>query len=330
LTTTTENATTGTASDLMAQGGPGPVVDRGFRLLALLGGLTVLAVLAGIAASTTSKAWPAFRHQGLSYFYSTDWDPSHGHFGAWPFIYGTLVVSAIALVIAVPVSVGIALFITELTPRRFRPLVVTFMDLLAAVPSVVFGLWGLLVLAPHLLPVYVRISDAFHGVPVLKTIFARGPSGQAYFTAALVLALMITPIITSLTREVFLTVPRNDKEGALALGATRWEMITGVVFPHSTGGMVGAVMLGLGRAMGETIAVALLIGGNPQVFTSLFGSGDAMPSVIARNLGESGIYPFYREALIGLGVTLFAMTILVNMAGRRVVAGLDARLRGGV
>jgi phosphate transport system permease protein len=199
---------------------------------------------------------------------------------------------------------------------------------MAAVPSVVFGLWGLLVLAPNLTGLYDHISSAVASIPVLKTLLARGPSGQSYFTAGLVLALMITPIITSLTREVFRTVPRNDKEGALALGATRWEMITGVVLPHSTGGIVGAVMLGLGRAMGETIAVALLIGGNARVFHSLFGPGDAMPSVIARNLGESSIYPYYREALIGLGVTLFALTIVVNIVGRRVVGRLDQRLRG--
>jgi phosphate transport system permease protein len=314
--------------DLRVRAGAGPAVDRGFRVLALGGGLTVLAILAGIAISTTSKAWPAFRIEGLSYFFSTDWDPINAHFGAFPFIYGTLVVSAIALILAVPVSIGIALFITELAPRRIRSSVITVLDLMAAVPSVVFGLWGLLVLAPHLNGVYDSVSSAVSGVPVLNTLLARGPSGQSYFTAGLVLALMITPIITSLTREVFRTVPRNDKEGALALGATRWEMITGVVFPHSTGGMVGAVMLGLGRAMGETIAVALLIGGNARVFHSLFGPGDSMPSVIARNLGDSSIYPYYREALIGLGVTLFAMTILVNIAGRRVVGRLDKRLRG--
>jgi len=314
--------------DLRARGGAGPTIDRGFRVLALVGGLTVLAILAGIAISTTKRAWPAFRFEGITYLFSTDWDPINGHFGAFPFIYGTLVVSAIALLFAVPVSIGIALFITELAPRRIRSTVVTVIDLMAAVPSVVFGLWGLLVLAPNLNGVYDHISSAVASIPVLNTVLARGPSGQSYFTAGLVLALMITPIITSLTREVFRTVPRNDKEGALALGATRWEMITGVVFPHSTGGMVGAIMLGLGRAMGETIAVALLIGGNARIFHSLFGPGDAMPSVIARNLGESSIYPYYREALIGLGVTLFAMTILVNIGGRRAVSRIDRRLRG--
>jgi phosphate transport system permease protein len=314
--------------DLSVRGGVGSQVDRGFRVLALAGGLAVLAILAGIAISTTQKAWPAFRLEGVSYLFSTDWDPARAHFGAFPFIYGTLIVSAIALVFAVPVSMGIALFITELAPRRIRSTVVTVIDLMAAVPSVVFGLWGLLVLAPNLNGVYDSISSAVASVPVLNTLLARGPSGQSYFTAGLVLALMITPIITSITREVFRTVPRNDKEGALALGATRWEMITGVVLPHSTGGMVGAIMLGLGRAMGETIAVALLIGGNARVFHSLFGPGDAMPSVIARNLGESSIYPYYREALIGLGVTLFAMTILVNIAGRRIVGRLERRLRG--
>jgi phosphate transport system permease protein len=316
------------ATDLHSRRGAGRLVDTGFRWLALIAGLTVLVVLAGIAISTTRSAWPAFRFEGLHYFYGTDWNPASQHFGAFAFIYGTLVVSLISLVVAVPVSIGIALFITELAPRRTRPIVVTLIDLLAAVPSVVFGLWALLVVAPHLAPIYGHVSDAFSGIPVLRTLFERGASGQSYLTAGMILALMITPIITSISREVFLTVPRNDKEGALALGATRWETITGVVMPHSTGGVVGAVMLGLGRAMGETIAVALLIGGNPRIYHSLFGSGDAMPSVIARNLGESGIYAHYQAALIGLGVTLFAMTIAVNMAGRAIVGAFDRRLKG--
>ncbi len=309
--------------------GRGRRADVTFRIIALGAGLFVIAILAGIAITMTQRAWPAFTFQGLSYFTSTTWNPNAQQFGALPFIYGTIVVSVIALLFGVPMSVGIALFTTEVAPRRMRSSVVTVIDLLAAIPSVVFGLWGLKVLAPHLKGSYDRVSDAVSGIPGLNTLFGHGVSGQAYFTAGLILALMITPIVTSVTREVFTTVPRNDKEGALALGATRWEMIRGVVLPHSSGGMVGAILLGLGRAMGETIAVALVIGGNPRIYGSLFGPGDAMPSVIARNLGESNNTPHYQAALIGLGVTLFVVCILVNIGARWGVAAFDRRSRGG-
>ncbi|MEY2592253.1 MAG: phosphate transport system permease protein [Acidimicrobiaceae bacterium] len=312
-------------SDLEGSG-RGAAADQVFRVVALLAGLTVLAVLAGIAISTTQKAWPAFSKAGLSYITSTDWNPGQGKFGALAFVYGTVVVSLIAVVVAVPVSLGIALFATEVAPRRLRSTITTIMDLLAAVPSVVFGLWGFLVLRPQLKDIYNSIADAVSGIPVLNRIFGPSLSGQSFMTAGLIVALMITPIITSIAREVFLTVPRNDKDGALALGATRWEMITGVVLPHSSGGIVGAVMLGLGRAMGETIAIALVIGASPQIVANLFGQGDAMPSVIARNLNESS--GDYQAALIGMGVLLFALTIAINISARRLVVGFDRRLKG--
>jgi len=315
-------------TDLLAAPGRAAAVDSGFRMLALGAGLLVLAVLAAIAVSTTQKAWPAFRLEGLSYFTSSDWNPTQHRFGALAFIYGTVMVSAIAVAIGVPVSVGIALFTTEMAPRRLRSLVVTVVDLLAAVPSVVFGLWGLIVLAPWLDGIYDWISARTRGVPVLSSLLAPGVSGTSYFTAGVVLALMITPIVTSVAREVFATVPANDRAGALALGATRWEMIRGVVLPHATGGLVGAIMLGLGRAMGETIAVALLIGGNPRIYASLFGPGDAMPSVIARNLGDAGLYPDYRPALIGLGVTLFVIVVVVNAMARWGVGIAQRRMVG--
>jgi phosphate transport system permease protein len=200
------------------------------------------------------------------------------------------------------------------------------MDLLAAVPSVVFGLWGFLVLRPQLKDVYNSIADLVHPIPVLNTIFGPSLSGQSFMTAGLIVALMITPIITSISREVFLTVPRNDKDGALALGATRWEMIKGVVLPHSSGGITGAVMLGLGRAMGETIAIALVIGASPQIVANVFAQGEAMPSVIARILNESS--GEYQAALIGLGVALFVLTVGINMAARRLVSSFDRTMKG--
>ncbi|MDP8992126.1 MAG: phosphate ABC transporter permease subunit PstC [Actinomycetota bacterium] len=290
------------------------VTDRAFALVALACGLAVLAILALIALATTDQALPAFRHQGHGFLTSDRWAPSEDSFGALPFVYGTMVVSAIALALAVPVSIGIALFLSELAPRRLRRPVTYVIDLLAAIPSVVFGLWGLLVVAPVIIRLYDRVSSATESVPVLSTLFGSPVNGKSYFTAGLILALMITPIVTSLIREVYDTVPRDHKEAALALGATRWEMIRGAVFPHSRSGTVAAVMLGLGRAMGETIAAALVIGSSPQITARIFGSGDAMAAVIANQFGEAG--GIHRSALIGLGVVLFAMTIVVNMVAR--------------
>ena len=291
--------------------------DIAFRVMALLSGLAVLAILGLIAVSMTGQALPAIREEGIGFLTSSRWAPNELIFGALAFIYGTLVVSAVALTLAVPVSIGIALFLTEIAPRRLRRLVSSLVDLLAAIPSVVYGLWGILVLAPALGRPYRSIADAVEPIPVLSTLFGGTPNGKSYFTAGLILALMVTPIITSITREVFATVPPGQKEAALALGATRWEMIRGAVFPHSRNGVVGAVMLGLGRAMGETIAVALVIGSSPQITARLLASGDALAAVIVNQFGEAG--GVYRSALVALGVLLFAMTIVVNMGAKGII-----------
>lgn len=288
--------------------------DRAFSLLATAAGLAVLAILGLIAVSTTTEALPAFRDEGLGFVTGSRWVPSQNVFGALPFVYGTMVVSTIALVFAVPVSMGIALFLSELAPKRLRRPVVHLIDLLAAVPSVVFGLWGLLVLARVTPGFYDRVSAATDWIPAVGTLFGRPVNGKSYFTAGLILALMITPIVTSLIREVYDTVPRDHKEAALALGTTRWEMIRGAVLPHSRAGTVAAVMLGLGRAMGETIAAALVIGSSPQIAARLFGPGDAMAAVIANEFGEAG--GVHRSGLIGLGVVLFGLTIVVNVVAR--------------
>ncbi len=311
---------------LATQRSGGRIADEAFRLLTLFAGLAILVILVLIAVTTVNNAWPAFREAGFSFITSREWIPNEGKFGALAFIFGTAVIATIAVLIAVPVSVGIALFVTEVAPTRLRSFVVAVMDLLAVIPSVVFGLWGILVLAPNISGLYNSVSNAVDSIPVLTTVFNGTQTGRSFFTAGLILAVMITPIITSVTREVFATVPRNDKDGALALGATRWEMIKGVVFPHSIGGMVGATMLGLGRAMGETIAVALVIGSTPQIVGNVFAGGDAMPAVIANQFGEAtGVH---RAALIGLGVALFALTIIVNVSARSVVRRVDTRLRG--
>jgi phosphate transport system permease protein len=270
--------------------------DSAFKFVALVAGLVVLAILGLIAFSTTKEAWPAFKQEGLGFITSSTWVPADGKFGALAFIYGTVLSSLIALVLAVPVSLGIALYANEAAPRRLRKPVVYVMDLLAAIPSVVYGLWGIIVLAPAIQPVYKAISGAVGDIPVLGWFF-NGDSGRSYMTAGIILAIMITPIVTSLSREVIATVPSAQREAAYGMGATRWEMIRAAVLPWSRGGIVGSVMLGLGRAMGETIAV-----------------GEA-----------SGTH---RAALIGLGVVLFGVTIIVNVSARGIVSRFDRRSQG--
>jgi phosphate transport system permease protein len=299
--------------------------DQLFAWLCLGSGLLVLIVLGLILISTSNEAMPAFRQEGIGFLTSSRWDIPGNQFGALAFIYGTLVASAIALVIAVPISIGLALFITELAPKKLRTPVVYLIDLLAAVPSVVYGLWGILVFGPQIGKLYNSISNAFDGIPVLGTLF-HGASGRSFMTAGIILAIMITPIVTSISREVFATVPADQKEAAWGLGATRFEMIRGAVFPYSRNGLVGAVMLGLGRAMGETIAVALVIGSSPVIIANLFVQGDAMAAVIANQFGEAdGVH---RAALIGLGVVLFVMTVLVNVLARKITGRADRRLAG--
>jgi phosphate transport system permease protein len=226
---------------------------------------------------------------------------------------------------------GVALLLTEVVPRRWSQPIVYVIDLLAVVPSVVWGLWGFLILVPWLQPIYAHVASAVNGIWILGNLFGflngNYVSGASFFTAGLILAIMITPIVTSLSREVIATVPTTDKEGAYALGATRWEMIRGAVWPHSQTGVVGATLLGLGRAMGETIAVALVIGASPTISSHLFTPGYSMPSVIANQFGEATVGVF-RAALIGMGVLLFLLTILVNLSARAIVERNARRMRG--
>jgi len=275
--------------------------DQAFRRLAVGAAGIVLVVLALIAAVMTARAWPVLDAMGLAFFTSTRWSPVEGLYGALPFVWGTLYTSAIALVLAVPVSLGVTLFVTEVAPGWLRRPLIGFVDLLAVIPSVVFGLWGILVLAPHI--------------------------GRSFFTAGLILGIMITPIITSLSREVIETTPRAHKEATYALGATRWEMIRGAIWPHSKGGLVGAVMLGMGRALGETIAAALVIGSAlGQVTLDPFVAGNTMAAVIANQWGEAG--DLQKSALIALAVLLFAITIAVNLAANAIVERSMARSEG--
>jgi phosphate transport system permease protein len=303
-----------------------PLGDRAFQILALASGLLVLVILVLIAYSTTKQSTDWFTTAGWSGVFSKTWDPAKGQYGALAFIYGTILTGFIAVVIAVPLSIGISLLLTEVvSPRVARP-IVSVIDLLAVVPSVVFGLWGFLVFAPWIAGFYGQVASAVKGIPVLDAVFGTPTSGLSFFTAGLILAVMIIPIITSLSREVFATVPAIDKEGAYALGATRLEMIQGAVWPHSKGGVTGAVLLGVGRAMGETIAAALVIGSSPTITSHVFAPGYSMPSVIANEFGEaSGVQ---RSALIGLGVLLFVITIIINLAARFIIVRSARRTAG--
>ncbi len=306
-----------------------PIGDRIFQALALFAGLLVLVILVLIAVTTTQQSTSWFTHEGWSGIFSTNWDFSTNSFGAMTFVYGTAITALIAIIISVPVSVSIALLLNEVVPRRWARPIVYVVDLLAVVPSVVWGLWGILVFAPWAQAhIYSHVASGLTGVPVLSTFFGgTSTSGASFFTAGLVLAFMITPIVTSLSREVIATVPAIDREGAYALGATRWEMIRGAVWPHSQGGVVGAVLLGLGRAMGETIAAALLIGASPVITSHLFSPGYSMPAVIALQFGEAtgGVQ---RAAIIGMCVLLFVITIIVNLIARGVVERSARRGRG--
>jgi phosphate transport system permease protein len=277
--------------------------DRAFRWTAIGAAGLVLLILGMIAVTMTNRALPVLRQMGTDFFTTIRWSPPDVLFGALPFIFGTLFTAAIAVAIAVPISLGVALFITQVAPPWLKKPMVYLVDLLAVVPSVVFGLWGVLVLSQHF------------------------ELGRSFLTAGLILAIMIIPIITSLSREVMETTPPADKEGALALGSTRWEMIGAAVLPHSAGGLVGAVMLGLGRAMGETIAAALVIGSAlGQITLNPFAPGNSMPAVIANEWGEADT--MHKSALIALAVTLFVITIAVNLVATAIVQRSMRRGRG--
>lgn len=303
--------------------------DRAFRGLAIGAAAIVLLVLALIALEMSGRMGPVLDRMGLDYFTSRRWSPAEGMFGALPFVWGTVYTAVIALVLAVPVSLGVALFVTQVASPRIRRPIVYVLDLLAVVPSVVYGLWGVLVLAQPLQELYASIHAVVDGIPVLESIFGPNAQGRSFMTAGIILAIMITPIITSLAREVIETTPQNEKEAAYALGATRWEMIRASVLPHSKGGLVGAVMLGLGRAMGETIAAALVIGSSiGQITINAFAPGNSMPAVIANEWGEAG--DLHKSAMIALALLLFAITIVVNLVSGAIVQRSLRHSRGRV
>jgi phosphate transport system permease protein len=325
VSTVAEADSAGTAESAHPLGHRRPLGDRAFAILALAAGLLVLVILALIAYSTSQQASSWFSAEGLKIF-TDNWAPPTS-FGVLAFVYGTAVTALLAVIIAVPVSIGIALLLTEVVPRRWATPIVYTVDLLAVVPSVVWGLWGILVFVPWVQHIYSSIASGVNGIWVLGFLFGgNNIDGASFFTCGLILAFMITPIVTSLSREVFATAPSIDKQGAYALGATRWEMIRGVVWPHSQGGVVGAVLLGVGRAMGETIAAALVIGSSPEITSHLFSPGYDLPAGIANLFGES--YGEFRASLMGMGVLLFVLTIIINVISRGVVQRSARRARG--
>lgn len=283
--------------------------DAGFRGLMLLAAITVLAIVGLIIAELVQRSGLALHTFGIHFFFNSDWDPVSGVFGAWPFIYGTLVSSFVALIIAVPLALAVAVFVTEMCPRPLRKPISYATELLAAIPSVIYGLWAIFVLVPllrtHVNPLLTRYLG-------WTGLFAGPDYGYSMFSAAVVIAIMIVPIISSIAREVVSVVPQHQREAALALGATRWEMIRIAVLRNARAGIVGAVILGLGRALGETMAVTMVIGNTPQIAKSLLAPGYSMAAVIANEFNEA-TGDLYRSALIEIGLALFIVTIIVNI-----------------
>jgi phosphate ABC transporter permease protein PstC len=273
----------------------------------------ILALIAYFFIKLISESSTAFDRFGVFGFtFTNNWDVSHNLYGALPLLVGTLITSAVALAIGVPIAVATALYLTELCPRRLRGPLTVMVELLAAVPSVVYGLWGVFVLIPKLRPAEQWFSDTFSFLPFV----GGNVPGPNYFIAGLILAIMILPIVSAITREVMATVPPDHKEAALALGATRWEMIRTAILPYSRAGIAGAAMLGLGRAIGETIAVTLLIGNAPTIGKQVFDQGYSLAAVIANEFGEAANNPLHKSSLIAAGVVLFVLTLLVNLVAR--------------
>ncbi len=259
------------------------------------------------------EARPAFSKFGVFGFtFNNDWNVTKDIYGALPLLVGTLITAATALLIGVPVAIAAALYVTELCPRRLRGPLTIMVDLLAAVPSVVYGLWGVFVLIPKLKPVEQFLADKLSFLPFVGGHVA----GPNYFIGGLILAIMIVPIVSAISREVMATVPPDHKEAALALGATRWEMIRMAILPYSRAGITGAAMLGLGRAIGETIAVTLVVGNAAAIGKQIFDQGYTLAAVIANEFGEAANNPVHRAALIAAGLVLFVLTLVINAAAR--------------
>jgi phosphate transport system permease protein len=306
---------------------PSRVGDALFSAFTLLMAATVLLLICVVGWQLWSGARPSIQKFGLHFLVSTDWDPGNDVYGALPFIFGTLVSSCIALVIAVPLSIATAIYLTELAPRWLRQPVISLIEMLAAIPSVILGLWGIFVMIPWLRGVWITFqTDPFlrkFVTPVLSHTFGKCPlfqgnmTGDCVLAGGMIIAIMIIPIITSVSREILVSVPDLQREAAYALGATRWEVTRIAVLSYAKRGIFGAIILGLGRALGETMAVTMVIGNTPQIGASLFAPGYTLASVIANEFGEAG--DLYLQALFEIGLVLFLVTILVNLLAQLVL-----------
>jgi phosphate transport system permease protein len=302
---------------LAAGGTSASTGDRIFAGLCRGAGIFVLILLGAIIIELFIGGWPAFRAFGLGFVWGENWDPVAEEFGAIVPIYGTIVTSVMALILAVPVAFGIAFFLTEIAPMPLRRPVGTAVELLAAVPSIIYGMWGFFVIVP-IMAQYVQpaVIDTVGELPVVGWLFAGPPFGTGIFTAALILAIMIIPFIAATMRDVFTTVPAVFKESAYGLGCTRWEVMWNIVIPYTRKSVVGGIMLGLGRALGETLAVTFVIGNANRIASSIFAPGNTIASLVALEFGEAEAGSLKLSALLALGFILFVLSFIVLAISR--------------
>ncbi len=299
--------------------------DKIFRLLTQACALVVLLILGGVIISLIMGSTPAFRAFGLGFFTTVIWNPVTDKFGAGAPIFGTIVTSAIAMLIAVPVGIGIAIFLTELCPPALRRPIGIAVELLAGIPSIIYGIWGLFVFAPFLQQ-YVQpgLIAMFANIPVLNSLFAGPPYGIGMLTASLILAVMVLPFVTSISRDVFDTVPPMLKESAYGIGCTTWEVVSNIVIPFTRVGVIGGVMLGLGRALGETMAVTFVIGNAHRISPSLLAPGTTISASIANEFTEA-VGALYTSSLIALGLILFMITFVVLAIAKIMLMRLEIK-----
>ena len=315
------------AESLITAGG-GEIADGIFRYAMMACGVCVLALVGLIIYELITKSGLSWHAFGLKFFFQSDWDPVNDQYGALPFVYGTIVSSILALILAVPLAIGVAVFITEMAPVWLRGPLAFTTELLAAIPSVIYGLWAIFVLVPLLRSHVQPWLAKYWG---WTGLFEGPPYGIGMLAAGIILAIMVIPIISAITREVMTAVPQQQREAVLALGATRWEMIRTGVLRNARAGIMGGIILGLGRALGETMAVTMVIGNRPEIAKSLFAPGYTMASVIANEFSEA-TGDLYLSALVEVGLALFLVTIIVNIIAQflvwTVTRGTPARANG--
>jgi len=296
------------------------VLDQIFKMLTAGAALLVLGLAGLILYQLIVQSWTSIKEFGLGFLTSDVWDPVFNEYGALPFIYGTVASSLIALLIAVPLSLGVAIFLSEIAPVRIRKIVGFFVEVLASIPSVIYGLWGVFVLIPLIRRVQPAVQSLLGFIP----LFQGPPFGYSLIAAGIILAIMIIPTITSLSRDALNAVPNHQREASLALGATRWETIRRVVLPYNKSGIIAAVMLGLGRALGETMAVTMVIGNHPQIDLSLFMPAQTMASLIANEFSEA-TDAIHLSALVEIGLILFLVTFTLNIIARLVIKPIKTK-----